>query len=119
MDEVESGKIRTNIEGEAVVGDPAPHRHADRGDLLFSDPDAGASCNLPALDAPAGQSVGEPELELAEEAMQVVTVGVEVADRVADELPRAVPGDVAAAGDLEQLDAAPRELVGRDLEAAL
>jgi hypothetical protein len=37
----------------------------------------------------------------------------EVRDRVADELPRPVPGDVAAARDLDQLDAAPCELHAR------
>ena len=48
--------------------------------------------------------------------MEVAAVAVQVDDRVPDELPGAVVGDVAAPLDVEDLDAAPLERLARGQE---
>ena len=106
----EVGEVGRHVEGEAVGGDPAREMDADRGDLLLPRPDADELLALPRLggDAVVGQGADQHLLEVADVAPDVPPVGAEVDDRIADELPRAVVGDLAAAIALGDLDAARR-----------
>ena len=110
---VEVAEIRRHIEREAVPRDPVARVHADRGDL------AAAAVQTPVK--PAFRSAGIPNAASASMSaasswpqipVQVAAVPLEIDDRIADELPRPVERDVAAALDLEQLDAPRREQLG-------
>ena len=58
-------------------------------------------------------------LDLSQVPVQILLVPLEIDDGVADELPRAVERDVAAALDLEQLDPPRGEQCGRRQQMAL
>ena len=84
--------------------------------ILFSragvaDPDAGASLDATAVDAELGEHVDEDALEPAHVADDVDRLG-EAQDRIPDELAGAVPGDLAAAVDVDDGGAVGRPLVG-------
>ena len=76
-------------------------------------PDAGPSRLARRLDAEARQRADERLLEVAQIDVQVALVVAQQEDRVADELPGAVVGDVAAALDLEERRVAEVEQVAR------
>src|SRR5690606_40811705 len=79
--------------------------HADRRDLLVPDPHAGQP-RLPAgADAVAGEGPNEGLLDVADVAMEVTPVGLEVEDRVSYELTRPVIGHIAPASGLEERNA--------------
>src|SRR5436190_14827872 len=116
-DEAEAGKIRVHVEREAVARDPAGDPDADGGELGFAsvdtDPDAGEPGDAPRLDAEPGHRPDQHFLEVAHVAVHVAAFGLEVEDRIADELTRAVIRHVAAAAGLEQADALRGERLGR------
>ena len=93
-----------------MPGHPVARVHADRRELAA--PASTRRCS-PALRSPAMPSgamrADERLLDLPQIPVQILLVALEVDDRIADELSRAVEGDVAATLDLEQLDAARRE----------
>ena len=103
------------VEGEAVHGHALGDPDADRGDLLVAlhsaDPDAGAALDPLARHAELGEHVDEHALESAHVADHVDRFG-EPEDRVADELARPVPGDLAAAVDIDDGGAVGRPFVG-------
>ena len=68
------------------------------------------SARSPARPNPATTS-DQHLLEVAQVPVQILAVGLQVQDRVADELPGAVVGHVPAAPGLEQLDAPARALL--------
>jgi hypothetical protein len=71
--------------------------HADRRDLPSARPDAGAG---------VAERDDERFLDLAQIPVQIAAVPLQVEDRIADELPWAMKGDVPAALDLVDFDAA-------------
>ena len=125
-DPVEVAEVGGDVEREAVRGDGLRDMDADGGDLLFANaaagqgPDAGEFAD--ALRGHAEVFAGEDEglFHQADEvdgaevrAAFAGQVAAEIEDGVADELAGAVVGDVAAAVDLVDLDAAAgKELVG-------
>src|SRR5439155_1783352 len=102
-DAVEMGEIGGDIQREPVRRDPLFHVHADAGDLAAASagPDAGVARLPLARDVEPGERVDQGLLERAQVPMQVAAVAAQVQDGIADELPRAVEGDIAAALDLE------------------
>ena len=88
---------------------------ADGGDLVLAagrgDPDAGAALDASAVDAELGEHVDEDALEPAHVADHVDRLG-EAQDRVADELAGTVPGDLAAAVDVDDGGSVGRPFVG-------
>lgn len=114
-DGVERGKIRSDIEGKTVPGDPAAHPHPDRGDFTFINPHPGTSGVPFAAQAKGRQSLNQTLLQQPQVAVQVAVNPVKMNDRIADQLPRAVPGDIPAARSLESGDAAPVQLLCREV----
>jgi hypothetical protein len=112
-DRLEVGEVGVDVHGEAVEGDVALDRHPDRHHLLVADPDAGVAGRAGALDAEVGQHPDERRLEAPQE---VADAPAHREDRVADELARAVVGDVAAALDVVEREAARTQLVFADPE---
>src|SRR5690606_25618703 len=105
-DGVEELQIRGNVEGESVGCDPAGRdAHAYGGDLLAGGPDAGEPRHASGGDGEGGERADESFLDVADVAVQVAAVGLEVQDGIADELSRAVIGDIPAAAGLEEFDA--------------
>jgi len=85
---------------------PARDADADRGDLPWRrvEPDAGEPVDPLPLDADGGQRPDQRLLEVADVALHVASVPVQVEDRVADQLAGAVEGRLAAAIGLDELD---------------
>src|SRR2546430_5437234 len=94
--------------------------HADAGDLAGASagPDAGVARLPLARDVEPGERVDQGLLERAQVPMQVAAVAAQVQDGIADELPRAVEGDIAAALDLEDRQVVRLEHVARARGAA-
>src|SRR5579883_1567476 len=116
-DEVEVAQVGGDVEREAVRGDAARDVHADGGDFLLGDgaagdgPDAGASGDALRGDGEVSQGADEgffEEADVVDGADAAVVQGetAQVEDGVADELAGSVVGDVAAAVDLMDFDAA-------------
>lgn len=119
-DEVEVVHVRVEVDGEPVEGDPSSDADADGANLgglvgsevvLGVDPDAGGVGVGVGGDVELGECVDDGGLEGADVLVDAELGGVEVDDGVADELARAVVGDVAAAVGLVELHALGREEV--------
>ena len=100
-DGLEAGEVAGEIQGKAVLGDPAAHADADGGDFSVLDPDAGEALAV----IGGGDALGVEEVDLgllqgAEVTVQVAGIAVEVEDQVADQLAGTVPGGLAATVDL-------------------
>src|SRR5690606_24960024 len=105
-DRVERVESRIAVECEAVHGDTTLHPDADRSDLAFGEPvpvtqlggkpDTGASFHAAAVQAHVGTNADQALFDATHVADDVDRLG-ELDDGVADELPGAVPGDLAAA----------------------
>lgn len=122
---------KQHVEGEAVHGGPARDPHADGADLAFrpalggGEPDAGAALDPHRPDAVAVEQRHDRGLEATHVVDDAHAVG-ELHDRVADELPGPVVGDLAAAvggdgggavlGVVRRLRASPRGIDGRVLQ---
>src|SRR5690606_40577360 len=93
--------IVVDAQGEAVGRDPAAgHADADGGDLDVPDPYAGEA-RLPAgQDVEVREGADEHLFEIADVAVQILAVRLQVEDRIADELARAAVGDGAAPAGL-------------------
>src|SRR5256886_2607803 len=105
-DALEVGEIRRDIQREPVPRDPLLHVHADAGDLAASPagPDAGVAGPTLGRDVELGERVDQGLLERAQVPVQVAAIAAQVQDGIADELPRAVERDVAAALHLDDGD---------------
>jgi hypothetical protein len=66
----------------------------------------------PGVDAEVRGGADQHLLEIADVAVDVLAIRLEIDDRVADQLPRTVEGHVAAAAGLVDLDALRRERAG-------
>ena len=91
-----------DVDGEAVHGDPLAGADADAGEFAILDPDPGEVVASGGWDAKGAGAVDEGLFETAEVAVEVLAVGGEAEDGVADELARAVPCGFAAAADLDE-----------------
>ena len=125
-DPLEVAQVGGDVEREAVRGDALRDVDADGGDLLLRDaaagdgPDAGELADALREHAEVAAGADEDLFEQADEvdraevrALLAGEVAAQIEDGVADELAGAVVGDVAAAVDLVELDAAlAEELVG-------
>ena len=116
-DEVEVVHVGVEVDGEPVEGDPSSDADADRADLggevglevvLRVDPDAGLGVGV-ALDVELGERSDDGLFEGADVLVDAELGSVEVDDGVADELARAVVGDIAAAVCFVELHALGRE----------
>src|SRR5207249_2376094 len=113
MDEREIVERVADVERESMVADPAPHGDADRSELLaLGEPHAGAPGHAPARETPARERRDQRVLQRAQPAMEIAAHTVEPDDRVADQLSRPMPCDVATAGHLDDLDARALERAG-------
>ena len=132
IDEAEVAQIGGDVEGESVGGDAAGDVDADGADLAFAArvvfvhgsaavvrraagrraPDAGETADAAGTDAEDAAETDEglfheaDEVDRAEAAAVGVAEAAQIEDGVADELAGAVIGDVAAAVDLVEGDAA-------------
>src|SRR5579875_3329297 len=99
-------EVVVDVDGEAVRGDAARDMDADRGDLALPDPHAGVVWPLVAartcVDSLFRQRGDERPLERAHVADDILLPN----DRVADQLPGAVVGDLPAAIGVAYLDPA-------------
>ena len=103
------------LQREAVAGDPARDADADGRQLLVADPDAGQSRDASARRCRNRRRPDQHLFEVAHVPVHVAAIGLEIDDRVADDLAGPVIGDVAAAPGLEHLDAARGQVVvGRE-----
>ena len=105
----EHREIGIDVEREPVAGAPVGDPHADRRDLLVADPHAGEPVGARSgLDTEIGERGDEHRLEPAHVRDDVALAGAPLGerdDRVADELPGPVVGDVAAAVGPHELGA--------------
>src|SRR4051812_10487762 len=108
-DAVVRREVGVAVEREAVHRDALRDPDADRGDLRVLDPDAAAALDPAGRDAVRVAHVDERLLDPAYVTDDVDRVG-QPGDWVADELSGAVPGDLAAAVDVDH-----RSAVGRSL----
>ena len=87
----------TEVEGEAVGGDPLFNAHSDRSEFTVFDPNSGEAFPLGGGDA---EMVAEPEegaFQRTQVGMEVFAVGREVDDGVADQLAWSVVSGLASA----------------------
>ncbi len=107
---VEEAQVGVAVQGEAVQRHAARDPDADRGDLAVGaavvggDPGAAAALDPGGDDAELGAHVDQHALHAAHVGDDVDGIG-QPHDRVADELSRPVPGDLAAAVDIDDRDA--------------
>lgn len=141
VDELEVAEIGGDVEGESVGGDSAGDVNADGSDFAFAGgaglvrilvvlvkaaPDAGESGDAAGTDAIDTAEADESffhhadEIDRTEAASAGVLERAQVEDGIADELTRAVVGDVAPAIDVVECDAAAFEefVGGEDVGAA-
>src|SRR5262245_17063876 len=100
------------VQREAVAGDPPRNPDANRGELFLTHPHACQTVNAFGLDAVIGGDANEDFLQIANVAMNVAPIRLQVDDRIADDLPWSVVSDVAAAARFEHSDSLRRERLG-------
>ena len=79
-------------------------RDTDRGQLVVAGPDTGQTGYPRGSDPERKGGPHEHRFKIAHVSMDIAAVGTQVKDRVADDLPWAVVGDIAAPGRVVQLD---------------
>ena len=87
-----------------LVIHPDETRTADRRQLPIPDPGTGQPRLPPHFEPKLAEDADEHFLEVAQVAVQITAVGLQVENRVADELTRPVIGNVATAARLEEFD---------------
>jgi len=104
-DEAEIVQVSRHIEREAMTGDPAGNSHANRSQLLDTNPYSGQACNAGRLDTAVSRDSDQHLFEIANVPMNVATVGLETDDRIPHNLTWTVIGDVTAATRFQHVDA--------------
>src|SRR2546430_593595 len=105
-DALELAEVRGDVEGKAVPRDPLLHMDPDARDLAPPPrPDAGVARVPLGGNAELRECGDERVFEGAEIPVEVLPVAAQVDDRITDQLPGPVERDVAAALDLEHVDA--------------
>ena len=116
-DESKTREVRIDVQREAVARNPSRDPHADCGELVLpsgrSDPDPCETSDPSRGDAEFPDSANQHLFEIAHVPVDVAPVGLQIDDRIADELTGTVKGHVAAASRFEQLDAFSLECFGR------
>src|SRR5205814_10489351 len=88
---------------------------ADGADLPIANPCSGQAVDPPGGDPVVAADANHRLFQVAHVAVHVAPIGIQIEDRVTDDLSRPVIGDVSAAAGLEHLHAELREArVGRD-----
>ncbi len=85
-----------DVDREAMHGNPFPYANADGGELAVFHPDAGKAIAATGVHAEVVAGADEGVFEFAQVIMEVAATGIEVEDRVADELAGAVISRLAA-----------------------
>ncbi len=102
------GEVAGDVERDPVHGDPAPHAHADRGELGLAgrrlDPDADAALTGKRLDAESADGADEPGLEARNVGPEIGTLGPAAGGQIEHDVGHALPGPVisvlaASSGD--------------------
>src|SRR5688572_21142534 len=104
-DQVETGEVGGDVEGEAVARHPARDADADGGELHVAYPGAAEAFHASGCDPEVRGGANQHFLEIADVAVDVLAIRLEVDDRIADQLPGTVEGDVAATPGLVDRDA--------------
>jgi hypothetical protein len=109
-DEVEVAEVGGDVVGKAVGGDPATDVDADGGEFFFGDvarrldPDAGFAGDAVGGDTEISGGADHGLFEGADVPVDVATDGIEIEDRIADDLAGAVIRYVAAAVGFAEFD---------------
>src|SRR5262249_33607040 len=103
-DEVEIAEVGRHVESKAVARDPPRYPDADGRQLLASDPDAGQPPDPAGPDAKIRGRADEHLLEIANVTVDVAAVGLQIDDRIADDLAGTVVGDIAAPTGFVHMD---------------
>ena len=95
-------ELRIDVECDAMIGHPAPHAHADRGDLFLAsagprNPDADAAVAPLTADAELRERADHPLLEPVHVAAHIAIAAGEIEHDIGDALPGPVIGVAAAA----------------------
>ncbi len=94
-------EVGIDVERHAVIGHPAPHPHANRGDLGLAgatpNPDADPALAPLAADFEACERANHPFFEVMDVAVHVLAAAGEIEHDVGDALPRPVIGVPPAA----------------------
>src|SRR6516164_10240615 len=95
-------ELRVDVEPYTVIGHPAPHPHADRGDLVLRctaphHPNADPALAPLALDAEMRKAADHPFLEPMDMASYIGSAPGEIEHDIGDALPGSVIGVAAAA----------------------
>ena len=88
------------VEREAVARDPARNPNPNRRHLLVSNPDAGQARDARSRNAEIRRGTNQHLFEIAHVAMHIAPIGLQVDDRIADDLPGAVIGDIAPSASM-------------------
>lgn len=112
-DEIEVPQVCGDIEGETVAGNPAGDADANGGELFVADPDTGEALNATGRNPIVFRDANEDFLQITHVAVHVQTIGMQIENRIADELSRTVIRDVAAAPGFEDVDAGRLQRIGR------
>jgi len=91
---------RADVERESVAGDPAGDAHADGADLLGADPRASQPGDAAGGQPVVGADANHHFFDVANVAVHVAAIRLEVENRIADHLAGAVISDVATAAGL-------------------
>jgi hypothetical protein len=113
-DRLEPAKVGADVEGETMRGNAAADTDAYRCDLAVADPDAGASRRPLCHDTEAVKGAYQHFFEAAHVLARAEAAALQVENWIPDDLAGAVEGDVAATVGLDDVGAAPLELVRRD-----
>ena len=103
-DQVEMAEVSGVVQRKPVAGDPTRDADTNRGKLFLAYPYACETADAPGLYPKIGRDADEHLLQIANVAVNVAPVGLQVDDGIADDLPGAVVGDVAAAAGFEDVD---------------
>jgi hypothetical protein len=112
-DQSKPGKVGADVQRETVAGDPSRDAHPDRREFLVAYPDPREPVDPAGPDPELRNGTNEDFLEIAHIAVHVAAIRFQVDDGIADELPRSVKRDIAAAAALEQRDSFRGEPFGR------
>ena len=96
-----------------MAGHPARDPDTDRGQLLTAYPDTGEAVYTTRLDSVVAGRANQHFFEITDVSMDVLPIGSQTDDRIANDLSGSVIRDIAAAASLVHLDAARAQQIGR------
>ena len=94
---LEIAQVGGDVQRETVRSNPSADMHPDGADLAFTHPDARQLWNAAGLDAEIRQRIDHGLLDGAHIGAHVALPLAQIQDGIADDLPRSVISDVAAA----------------------